>query len=500
MAKRLEGIKQFILNIPTALKIALHAIVRFFKFVYHRVIEWFGILKKGDLFVKLSLLIMGIGFFRRKQLGKGVMYTFIQLLFIIFMVFVGAPNLSKFGTLGNVEYEQFYNPVTRLTEVNDYDHSFKILLFGLISILVIGIFLFIYFRNIRIQYELQKLEENGSNILTLKEEIKAHLDEKFHVTLLSLPIVGIITFTVIPLIFMILVAFTNYDQQHLPPINLFEWVGFNNFRILLETESSSVTFGYAFRKVLTWTLVWAFFATFLTYIGGILLALLINSKFTKWKKMWRTIFIITIAVPQFVSLLLVRHFFATNGIANTILMDIGVTDFLKSIGLVKDHLSYIPFLTDPIWSKVMLILINCWIGFPYVMLITTGVLMNIPKDLYESAEIDGATKFQSFMKITMPYMLFVTAPYLITSFIHNMNNFNVIYLLTSNRVTSDQLLANANASDTDLLVTWLFKLTQDYYNYKMASVIGIVIFLLSAVVTLIMFNYTIRADKERRFQ
>jgi len=81
-----------------------------------------------------------------------------------------------------------------------------------------------------------------------------------------------------------------------------------------------------------------------------------------------------------------------------------------------------------------------------------------------------------------------------------MNNFNVIYLLTANRVTSDQLLANANASDTDLLITWLFKLTQDYYNYKMASVIGIVIFVLTAIATLIAFNYTIKSDKENRFQ
>ena len=113
---------------------------------------------------------------------------------------------------------------------------------------------------------------------------------------------------------------------------------------------------------------------------------------------------------------------------------------------------------------------------------------------------NAAEVIQTFIKITMPYMLFVTAPHLITSFIHNMNNFNVIYLLTSTRITSDQLLANANASDTDLLITWLFKLTQDYYNYKMASVIGIVIFLLSALFTLIAFNYTIRADKENRFQ
>lgn len=500
MKKIFTALQRFILNIPVFFKDAAKSIWKLCINLWRRLKVVYTNFIEGDIFVKLSLFVMSIGFFRRKQFAKGALYSVVQILFTLFVFLVGIPNILKLPTLGTVEYEQFYNPVTRQNEINNYDNSFTILLFGLISMIVIVTYLYIHIKNIVHQRQLQLFTENGGTLPSVSEELKGFKDEKFHITLLSFPIMGIIVFTVIPLIFMILIAFTNYDQNHLPPIALFDWVGFRNFQILLDTGSNSVTFGYAFRKVLTWTLIWAFFATFATYIGGILLALLINSKYTKWKKGWRTIFIITIAVPQFVSLLLVRHFFATQGIVNTILSDVGVTNFLIDIGLVKSHLSYIPFLTDPVWSKVMLILINCWIGFPYVMLITTGILMNIPKDLYESAEIDGANRFQMFRKITMPYMLFVTAPYLITSFIHNMNNFNVIYLLTSNRVTSDQLLANANASDTDLLVTWLFKLTQDYYNYKMASVIGIVIFVISAIFTLLAFNYTIKGDKEGRFQ
>ena len=120
----------------------------------------------------------------------------------------------------------------------------------------------------------------------------------------------------------------------------------------------TVTFGYSFRKVLGWTLVWAVMATFTTFIGGILLAKAINSKTTKLPKMWRTLFIISIAVPQFVTLLLVRNFFADSGIVNTICSNIGITDLLKHAGLVGEHLTYIPFLTDPHWAKVMIILIN----------------------------------------------------------------------------------------------------------------------------------------------
>ena len=172
---------------------------------------------------------------------------------------------------------------------------------------------------------------------------------------------------------------------------------------------------------------------------------------------------VTIAVPQFVSLLLVRNFFADGGIVNTICAGIGLTDFLRDIGLIST--SYIPFLTSPGWAHVMIILINIWVGVPYQMLIATGVLMNLPTDQVESARIDGATPLQIFRHITMPYVLFITGPALVTDFVKNINNFNVIYLLTQDvYTTTNQALANSQAKEVDLLVTWLFRLTQEYYN------------------------------------
>ena len=90
----------------------------------------------------------------------------------------------------------------------------------------------------------------------------------------------------------------------------------------------------------------------------------------------------------------------------------------------------LPFLTDVTWARVTVIVINLWVGIPYTILTMTGILQNIPAELYEAAKIDGANPFVTFFKITLPYMLFVTAPSLITSFVGNVNNFNVIYLLT----------------------------------------------------------------------
>ena len=227
--------------------------------------------------------------------------------------------------------------------------------------------------------------------------------------------------------------------------------------------------------------------------------MLINSKKTKLPKLWRTLFVITIAVPQFVSLLLVRNFFANNGIFNTFCASIGLTDWLRDIGLIST--SYIPFLSANGWAHVMIILINIWIGVPYQMLIATGVLMNIPTEQLESARIDGATPRQTFIHITMPYVLFVTGPTLVTDFVKNINNFNVIYLLTDGVfVTTDQLMANSQAKETDLLITWLFNLTQNYYNFKMASTIGIVVFVICAVFTLIAFSRFLKGDREEAFR
>ena len=455
---------------------------------------------KGDIWVKASLLIMGAGYFARKQIINGLLMLALQVAFIFMVMVYAVPNLSQFGTLGTVQFEQVFDPLTMTSTVNDYDNSFLILLNSIIAIFFIFVFLLVYIHNIKSVYKLQVMKREGKHIPSFKEDVKSLFNERFHITMLSLPVVGVVLMNIIPILVLIAIAFTNYDQNHMPPNALFTWVGFNNFKSLF-TNSVTVTFGYAFGKVLSWTLVWAVLATFTTFIGGILLAKLINSKLAVFPKMWRTLFIVAIAVPQFVTLLLVRNFFGDSGIVNTICANIGVTDFLKTIGLVHPNLTYIPFLTSPGWAKVMIVLINIWVGVPYQMLISTGILMNIPQDQIESARIDGATPFQIFRHITMPYVLFIQGPSLITDFVKNINNFNVIYLLTQDvYVTTDQLLANSNAKEVDLLVTWLFRLTNEYYNYKIASVIGILVFIICAAFTLITFSRMMKGDREEVFQ
>lgn len=470
------------------------AISGFFAAIARFFLEFGTAMAKGDLFVKLSVIFWGAGYLRRKQYVKALLMTLLEIALIVFTLGFAMDYVPKFGTLGTVQAEQVFNIQTMQTEWNDYDNSFMILLFSLFSFVVWFAAAVVCIRNVVNAYRLQLQAERGRHINSFVEDIKEYLDQKFHITLLSLPVLGVVIFTLIPILLLVLVAFTNYDQQHMPPTNLFTWVGFSNFAALFGGGITS-TFGYAFVRILGWTIVWSFFATLTTYLGGILMSLLLNSKLTRGAKLWRTMLVVTIAVPQFVSLLLMRNFFANNGIVNTICANIGLTGFLRDIGLITT--GYIPFMTAPGWVHVMIILINIWIGIPYQMLIATGVLMNLPSDQVESATIDGASKFQVFKSITMPYMLQVTGPALVTDFVKNFNNFNVIYLLTQGVfVTTNQLMANSQAKETDLLVTWLFTLTQDYYNYKMASVIGIMVFIVCAVFTLIGFNFMISGDKE----
>ena len=445
----------------------------------------------GDIFTKLSFLIWGLGYVGHGQLIKAILVTLVQGLGLYYLGVAGIPNLMKFGTLGTVQMEMVFNPVTFKNEVNDYDNSFAILLLSIIAMVVIVAMMAAAMAVVASNYHLQMIRKAGGKTNSFAQDVRVYLNEKFYITLLTLPVLGVVVFTIVPLFILIAVAFTNYDQQHMPPNSLFTWVGLANFFTLFGGgQSLSLTFGYAFGKVLVWTLVWAFFATFTNFFGGVFLAMFINDKKTKFPKLWRTLFVITIAVPQFVTLLLVRNFFGDNGIFNTMMSQIGVTDLLHNIGLLSPNMDYIPFLTSNGWAQVMIILINIWVGVPYQMLIATGVLMNIPGDMLEAARIDGANPVQMFFRIKLPYLLSVQGPSLVTDFVKNINNFNVIYLLTQDvYVTADQAMASSSAKEVDLLVTWLFRLTQEQYNYKMAAVIGIMVFIICAVFTVVCFRF-----------
>jgi len=473
-----EALKRLPGNIAGGFKGLGLAIVGFFKAVGRELTDIVTTFVQGDWKTRLSYLVMGFGSMARGQWLRGIMFFLFQTVFNLYIIFFGGAYLAKMGTLGTVE-------TFKKGRVTTYgDNSFLILLYGILTIFFIIAFLYTWRVNIKQNRISEEILKSGHKLKTSREDLHSLADEQFHKTLLALPMTGIFAFTVLPIIFMILVAFTNYDYAHQSPSKLFTWVGFTNFKTML--SAGNANYGSTFAQVLFWTLVWAVFATFLNYFLGMLVAIMINKKGIRLKKMWRTILVMTIAIPQFVSLLYVSKMFAVDGLINS---------YLMKWGWISEPL---PFWTNGTWARCTIIGINIWIGIPYLMLIATGILMNIPADLYESARIDGANAVQTYGKITLPYMLFVTGPYLLTSFIGNINNFNVIYLLTQGKPLSMELTGNAGY--TDLLITWLYKMTVTDSDYKHAAVIGIIVFVITAVINLVVYNMIPSVKNEEDFQ
>ncbi len=452
---------------------------------------------KGDWKTKTSFFVMGFGNIARGQILRGLLFLLFEIVFIGYMILSGGYWLKMLPTLGVTGPTMTYDPVYDVDVPTYNDNSFQILLYGVLTIFFIIAFIYTWRVNIRQNKTAEMILASGKKLKSGKEDLHSIVDDQFHKTLLALPLTGILLFTVLPILFMILVAFTNYDGAHNGYTNsLFTWVGLDNFNTMLSwsggaggTQSYAATFG----EVLIWTLIWAFFATFTNYFLGMFVAMAINKKGIRFKKGWRTILVLTIAIPQFISLLYVSKMFAKNGIFN---------GFLLNMGWIDQAIDFFGDASRPWLARITVILINIWIGIPYLMLITTGILMNIPADLYESAKIDGASGWQQYRKITLPYMLFVTGPYLLTSFTGNMNNFNVIYLLTAGAPTNAAASsASGSVGYTDLLITWLFKITTGAESkYYLASVIGILVFVVVALISLIVYNLLPSIKNEEDFR
>ncbi len=447
--------------------------------------------KNGNWAVKLSFFIFGFGNFYYGQILRGILFLLFEIVFIGYMLvpsggiyWLMKGNWFRTGaTIGTVQGSFQYNAIYDTDVWVAGDDSVKVMLYGLLTIIFIFAFIYTWRLQIKQCSICMSITAKGKKVKSGKDDLKSLLDDQFHKTLLSLPLFGILAFTVLPIIYMVLVAFTSYDAAHDGYSNLFSWVGLEHFNELLDFGKGGL--GLAFGEILAWTLMWAFFATFSNYFLGMFVAIMINKKGIKIKKFWRTVLVMTIAIPQFVSLLYVAKLFDHTGILGKI-----IYDFLPQSMIAANQQS---LWQNPITAKILLIVINIWVGIPYIMLMATGILMNIPQDLYESSRIDGASPWQQYSKITLPYMMFVMGPYLLTSFVGNLNNFNVIYLLTQNNQLLNTEIGTAGGVSvcyTDLLITWLYKMTLNSADtkYYLASLIGICVFLVVAVLSLIVYN------------
>ncbi|WKY57645.1 sugar ABC transporter permease [Vibrio sp. SNU_ST1] len=402
-----------------------------------------------------SLLIMGSTQIVKGHWIKGGVFLAMQLITLLILPEL-LTSLKGLVTLGDVAQ------VREGFKILQGDNSVFMLVEGVIALLYSFLFICLYIANV------QDAKVSLKSRLNLREQFKDIYDQKFAFIMLSPAFIASIAFIILPIIITVLVSFTNYSApHHIPPRNLVDWVGFKNFVSLFELKIwSSTFFGVA-----SWTVLWAFFATICTCGFGFLLALALQNRNIKAKKAWRFIFILPYAIPAFVTLLMFR--LLLNGIGP-------VNATLNSWGFDS-----IAFLSDPFTAKITVIAVSVWVGAPYFMLLIAGALTNISSELYEASEVDGASKFQQFKEITLPMVLHQVAPSLVMTFAHNFNNFGAIYLLTEGGPINPEYRF---AGHTDILITWIYKLTLDFQQYQIASVISIIIFLFLSGIAIWQFS------------
>ncbi|MDC7300743.1 carbohydrate ABC transporter permease [Agathobacter ruminis] len=428
-------------------------------------------MKTATVPVKMSLLLMGAGHFRYGSISKGLLYLFVELSMIYYLVQRGFNDIRGFFTLGTQRADAWAGI--------EGDNSVVMMLMGIFAFIVIAVFAFFYVQNIKGAYAMQKRAENNLPQKTLRQDLADLLDQKFYVLVLALPLIGVCVFNVLPIIFMILIAFTNYGGNIVPP-ELVDWVGVDNFRKLMVLSK----FGPTFLKILGWNLLWALLSTTINYFAGLGLALLLNKECVKGKAIWRAFPILAYAIPGFITLLAFKFMFSYGGPINQMIISNGGTPF-GFLGI------------DAKWSARLIgLLVNCWISVPSIMLLATGHLSNRDMSLYEAAKIDGAGRFAQFRKLTVPFMLFATMPVLLGQFIGNFNNFGIFYFLRGGMYMDGYFLA----SDTDLLINWLYNLSIDNNYYCIGAAISLVIFLITSVISLTVYVKSPSYREEDTFQ
>jgi arabinogalactan oligomer/maltooligosaccharide transport system permease protein len=407
---------------------------------------------------KLALIlsvIPGFGQIYNKQLVKGLIFLILTASFIL-----AFSDLFRYG---------FWGLITLGTD-SAYDHSIFLLIEGIVTVIVAILLLGIYTFNLVDAYRTGRKRDNAEKVNSLKEQYHTLIDNGFPYLMISPGFILLIFVVIFPILFVILLSFTNYDLYHSPPANLVDWVGFKNFIDIFKIPIWRETFF----GVLAWTIVWTFVATTLQLILGIMLAVILNQPDLKFKKVIRTIFILPWAVPAFVSILVFAGMFNESfGTINN--------DLLAFFGIDN-----IPWMTNAMFTKIAIIMIQSWLGFPFIFAMTTGVLQSIPNELYEAATVDGATIYQRFKTITLPLILFATAPIIITQYTFNFNNFNVIFLFNG----GGPAIAGQNAGGTDILISWIYSLTMTSAQYGKAAAITMILSLIVITVALWQFRRT----------
>ncbi|MGT2847040.1 sugar ABC transporter permease [Streptococcus massiliensis] len=418
----------------------------------------------------LLSLIPGLGQIYNKQKVKGGIFLAVTVAFLIYFALIASSELAGLVSLGEQPFQ---------------DNSLFMLIRGAFHLIIVVVYLIFYGLNLKDAYDIAKRWNSGHTVpTTWNDMIKGIYENGFPYLLIIPSYIAMTCAIIFPVLVTLFIAFTNYDFQHLPPNKLLDWVGVTNFANIWQLS----TFRAAFTSVLGWTIIWALAASTLQIVIGIFTAIVANQPFIKGKRIFGVIFLLPWAVPAFITILTFSNMFNDSiGAINT--------QVIPLLGKVLPFLNgqLIPWKTDPTWTKIALIMIQGWLGFPYIYVLTLGILQSIPNDLYEAAYIDGANAWQKFRNITLPMILAVAAPTLISQYTFNFNNFSIIYLFNGGGPGS----VGGGAGSTDILISWIYRLTTgNAPQYSMAAAVTLIISLIVISISMVAFKKLHAFDME----
>ena len=417
--------------------------------------------KKGALMALASAVLAGLGYVLQKSFIRGFAYMAVEIAFILIFVFWGADAISGFTTLGVIPMQ---------------DHSLIMMVYGILALIILGAFVCFWIGNIVGSYHYYiRIMDERYEAKNMKEALSEWLHDKTALLFMTPGLIAVAAGILLPLIFSICIAFTDYDASHQPPAHVLNWVGIQNFKDLLVLGQYAKTFF----GILGWTLIWTVASSVCPYALGILLAVLLNNPKLRGRKIFKVIYILPWAIPAYISLLVLQSMFDTGyGLINQILGLFGISN--------------VPWLTQKWPARFALILVSVWTGFSFPMMLSENIIKNIDKEIIEAARLDGASSSRIFFSITLPLLMFSISPIFIMNLAGAFNNFNTIYLITGGGPLN---INYQGAGDTDILITWLFKMTITNNKYNYGAALSLILFILIAIFSIFNLRKT-RAFKE----
>ena len=405
------------------------------------------VMKTMPIVSYLTILFPGLGQLLNKQYIKAVLFA----LSLLFIYVIAIPYALGYG---NYQGKGVAGLVSLAAGEKRIDKSLIFMIEGIIAIFLLIFAVFAYILSYK---DVSNVEKGLIKGIRPKNwfETMTSIEEDGFPYLVSFPALIVIVFIVlVPIATAILLSFTGMDPKNQ---SKFPWVGISNYKLIALGEGLA---GSVFWQIFGWTVIWTLLSTSLAIFIGFGLALLANNPRIKGKGIFRMIFLLPWAVPGFISIMFFSIMFSKTGAITMIIQNLfGV---------------FIDFKNDTTWTRAILIILQGWLGSSYIFLLSTGVLQAIPEDLYEAADIDGANTWQRIRRITLPMVLFQTAPLLVNQYTFNFNNFSIIYLFNNGGPFNPTKYGNL-AGSSDILISYIYKLTMDNQYQSIGAAITIVI-------------------------